>query len=493
MQDDKYQAQYLKANVDTSVKTRREMFEDVEHLVVPVIAAKQMVMNGLFYPAEEFRDWVETWNGVPVPVSHPEINGVAVSARSPRIQELTSVGSFFNVEFTEDNKLKGEIWLNIQKAKKLNYEYLVDKFENGEIIEVSTGLFSNLEMVSGEYDGVKYNGVVRHIRPDHLALLPNEVGACSIEDGCGTMRNNCKECNGKCNETKTTREKINKALRLVGERLGLIGNKESFDEIRKKVNIALEDKTGSFVFVLDIYDDMVVYVMENEGKDAFYKVSYVMADGKVMLGDDTQEVVRKTTYSPVISDNKQKNNGGNNNMDKSKLIQDVIANSANSFTESDKETLDGLSEDVLSKMAVNEEATEEVVEQEESGEEITEETTEETVKDNEETTEEVVESSETTEQKVNSLLDGIEDAEVKEFLGNAITEHKSKKEALINGIISNSTFTQEELKEMSFNHIQKLAESCKKQSFNGRGTTFNQPKTNGDYKVPSIFDVKETK
>lgn len=482
--ENKYQAQYLKANVDTTVEIRRENFEDIEHLVVPVVAAKQMVMNGLFYPAEEFRDWVETWNGVPVPISHPQVNGVAISARAPRIQELTSVGWFFNVDFTSDNKLKGEIWLNTEKAKKLNAEYLIEQFENGEIMEVSTGLFSNLEMIAGEYEGVTYDAIVRHIRPDHLALLPNEVGACSVEDGCGAMRNNCAGCNGTCNEAKTTREKINKALRLVGEKLGLSANKESFGEIREKVHDALREVyTNDWVFILDLYDDMVIY--EVESNSTLYKRSYVMADGKAVLGADTQEVVRKTTYSPVISDNEQNQYGGKHTMDKEKLVQNVIANSTNNFSETDKTTLESLSEDILSKMAVNEgegseaEASETVVE---SGE------AEVPTENGETETEEL-----STEQKVNSFVDGVEDSEVKEFLGNAVKEHISKKETLINSIVSNSQFTKEEVKTMSFNQLQKLADSVKKTSFNGRGTSLTQPTANSDYKVPSIFDKKESK
>ena len=42
---------FIISNVDKSSKVRRETLDDIEHVVVPVIAAQQMVMNGLFYPA----------------------------------------------------------------------------------------------------------------------------------------------------------------------------------------------------------------------------------------------------------------------------------------------------------------------------------------------------------------------------------------------------------------------------------------------------------
>jgi hypothetical protein len=37
--------------------------------------------------------------------------------------------------------------------------------------------------------GRPYNFVARNYRPDHLAILPDQRGACSIEDGCGLNTN----------------------------------------------------------------------------------------------------------------------------------------------------------------------------------------------------------------------------------------------------------------------------------------------------------------
>lgn len=469
--DKKLNSYYLKANVDTTMQTRRETFEDVEHLVVPVIAAKEMVMNGYFYPAEEFSDWVETWNGVPVPISHPQVNGVAISAKSPRIQELNSVGWFFNAEFTKDKKLKGEIWLNTVKIKKLNANYIIERFESGDIIEVSTGLFSNVEMVSGEFNGEAYEGIIRHIRPDHLALLPNEVGACSIEDGCGAMRNNCA-----CKEPKTVMDKVNKAIRLIGDKLGLNVNKEDFNEIVTNLGTKLtESYPDNFTYILDVYDNEVIYEVSGNGKDTLYKRSYVNTDGTVTLGDDTLEVVRKTTYNPIVSGNKLKINGGREPMDKETIIQSVIANKSNGFTEEDKASLEELNEVVLSKMVANEEEGKEV-ETDEAIEESKEESTpaiessEEPIEGSSEEPIAELPTEQTTEQKVNSLLDSVDDSEVKEMLSNAVKEHTEKKQVLVNTIVKESELTVEEVKGLSFNQIQKIANSLKKPSFNGRGS-----------------------
>jgi len=450
---------FIVSNVDTEVKIKRETFDDVEHLVVPVIAAKEMVMNGLFYPAEEFKDWVSTWNGVPVPVRHPQVNGLHVSAKSPRIHEQNNIGWFYNVEFTQDNKLKGEIWLNLDKVEKLKHMDIVEKFEKGEIVEVSTGLFSNIEDKKGTFNGVPYDGIVRHIRPDHLALLPDEIGACSIKDGCGAMKNNCE-----CEEPKTIIDKFNKALRLVGDKLGLSVNKDSYTEIQSKVVNALHEmsKGIDYLFIIDIFDTEVIYDKGN----TLYKQSYIIQDGKAVLGDDTQEVVRKTTYTPIIKSN-EANIKGDESMDKSELVQSIIDNKSTSFTIEDKESLEALEVHVLEKMhpVVNATATLEQEPEQEPAQE------------------------ETTDQKVNSLLEGVEDSEVKEFLGNAVSKHNTEKTNLISDIVKNSEFTKEELEAMHFNQIEKLAKSLKKPDYSGRCAS--NVNSQVAYKTPSIFSKGE--
>src|SRR5262245_413939 len=65
--------------------------------------------------------------------------------------------------------------------------------KNGEIMEVSTGLFIDLEEVDGFYNNERFSGIWRNIVPDHLAVLsPGTIGACSVADGCGAPRTNLK-------------------------------------------------------------------------------------------------------------------------------------------------------------------------------------------------------------------------------------------------------------------------------------------------------------
>lgn len=84
------------------------MHEGREHLVVPVVAIVEGVLNESLLLAEEFGRYVDTWNNRPVPVLHPEENGRAISANWPDVVER-SIGKFFNAKLA-DKKLVGEIW-----------------------------------------------------------------------------------------------------------------------------------------------------------------------------------------------------------------------------------------------------------------------------------------------------------------------------------------------------------------------------------------------
>lgn len=190
---------------------RRDTFEGREHLVAPVVAVVEKVLNDELLPAEEIVESLIYWEGVPVPIEHP-VNelGEHVSANGRDVLEAQVVGRFWNVVFDEEGaKLKGEIWIDLEKAGKVERgREAVERLERAErgdaLVEVSTAYFRELEMMPGEFAGVNFEGVQRNIRPDHLALLLDSVGACSVADGCGTPRTN-KEEDVKANVRGTAR------------------------------------------------------------------------------------------------------------------------------------------------------------------------------------------------------------------------------------------------------------------------------------------------
>jgi Uncharacterized protein conserved in bacteria (DUF2213) len=180
----------------TASQARRHKHTDgKEYLIVPTVAIVDgVVMNGLLYTADEMARYIEVWNGKPLTIGHPaDSAGNAISANSPD-QHARSIGFFYNAKF-EGGKLKGEWWIDIERCAKLggDAQAVVNALEAGKTLEQSTGLFTDVEETTGVSGGREYFGIARNIRPDHVAILLHETGACSIADGCGSPRTNSQE------------------------------------------------------------------------------------------------------------------------------------------------------------------------------------------------------------------------------------------------------------------------------------------------------------
>jgi len=172
-------------------RIREEMHEGKKHLVVPVVMMVEGVHNGsagpLLHLAEDLGRFPGSWNGIPVTVPHPEVNGSPSSANTPHAIERFRVGRVFNTKF-EDNKLKAEAWLDENRVRQFSPEVL-GYIRQARPLDVSIGVFTEDEPTSGEWNGEEYLAIARNHRPDHLALLPGEQGACSWADGCGIRVN----------------------------------------------------------------------------------------------------------------------------------------------------------------------------------------------------------------------------------------------------------------------------------------------------------------
>lgn len=166
---------------------RKEFLQGKEHIVVPIIMMVQGVHSSSHGPilhlAEELGKFPGAWDGIPVSIQHPQEDGMHVSANQPHILDEFVVGRVFNT-MMDGQKLKAEAWLDPVVLKNISpeaMEYIMD----GKPLEVSVGVFTDEDMQPGEWNGEKYEAVARNHRPDHLALLPGAVGACSWSDGCG--------------------------------------------------------------------------------------------------------------------------------------------------------------------------------------------------------------------------------------------------------------------------------------------------------------------
>ena len=258
---------------------RHDQMEGRDFLVVPMIILTEGVHAGsdgpMFYPAEELSKTPAVWNYKPVVVYHPEMNGTGVSACDPSIITSRKVGVMMNTRF-EKGKLKSEAWIEADRSDLVDPRIL-EAVNRNEMMELSTGVFVDSDPTTGEWNGETYQGIARNYRPDHLALLPDKIGACSITDGAGFLRN----------ETGVKRQEALEVIRKALQAAGLMANEMSHDNIRTSLSAALRKKlniadNGPFLWIADVYNDFVIY--EFDGK--LFRIGYTDTDTAATLNDE---------------------------------------------------------------------------------------------------------------------------------------------------------------------------------------------------------------
>lgn len=345
-------------------KTRREMLEGREHVVVPAAILAEGVVEGsggaIFYPKEEILNSVPTWDNKPAVVYHPDNNGTPISACHPVVLNTRGVGRMLSTR--HDDKLRTECWLDVERTRQIDNRIL-DAVNEGKPVEVSTGLFLDLEMKAGEHDGKKYIGIARNFRPDHLAILPDKVGAYSVAAGGGMFANAAK---AKMVKGSTLPQSISEAMNrsalasLGPVRAEFAANELSFDEVSCELCDLLSAKYGEpgkywRGYVCATYPDYVVF---RNSDDKTYMIGYTNDGTTVALSGEAKPVERVVSYEVVGSEDAYVGNSdgtltrkkgvSNVAFDRKLHIQGLMANG---FDEADRSSLEAVPDHVLQKIA----------------------------------------------------------------------------------------------------------------------------------------------
>lgn len=346
--------------------------QEKKHLVVPVTMIVEGVLSGsagpLLHLATDFGKFPESWNGIPVVINHPAVNGKNVSANSPELIDAGTVGRIYNA-YMDDTSLKAEAWLDEAKLTTVSPD-TASAVTLKQAIEVSVGVYTESDNTPGEYNGQTYTAIARNHRPDHLALLPGGVGACSISDGCGIRVNNKKGEDNEMNVAEITQVNQYRDLRYTVK--GIVDNsaeglREKLDTIRSLVNtldVPGDPNTGDgYVsnYLEEAYDTYLVYEQYRRGEnEKYYKQGYqIDAAGDATFVGEPIEVEKKTEYISKVSTNQfirtktsKKSMEGTEKCTpcvKAK-VDSLIGNAASKFTEDDRAVLETLSETVLDRM-----------------------------------------------------------------------------------------------------------------------------------------------
>lgn len=323
-------------------KHRYETLGNKQYLVAPVTLIREGVLNGsngpLLYPAEEIQKVVQEWNGMPVVVNHPQnANNQAVSARNPSVLEECGIGNVYNVRYQSISKsLVGEVWIDKTKSNLINTS-IVSNIEQGNPVDVSTGLATRQQPntdTTNTFNNTPYTATATDYKPDHLAVLPSSSGACSVADGCGILVNE----NG-----------IEEVLHTL--------NELSHSNVRNLLRTALRERFSSAindVYLSDVFNEFSVFEIysTSNNKGNFYKLAYTSNDSGLTLStEEPVEVFKKTMYEPVTTNNqKGKTMPKSTAKSKDDLVQEIVSNGLGGFLESDRDTLDGFSEEQLARV-----------------------------------------------------------------------------------------------------------------------------------------------
>lgn len=294
---------------------------DQEHYVirgaVPIV--DDIVMNGGLYPAEEINNSYQTMERKLMPIGHPMVNGKYVSANDPQAVNDYYAGAWAQNVSKASDKVVMDVYVNKLVADtKPDGKRLIQRLDdmisgnNADPIHVSTGLLLNKEQKTGESKGKKHSWVAHNMQFDHVAILLDEPGAGTPEEGVGMFVNS----DGKEADVESTSliESANnmKAGLINKAKFFLFHNSDaSFDEIYQMLREAIRAPSGSDIYryVTSVWPDKFIY---EEGSKLF-QLKYLIADGVVTLVGDPVEVVRKPTEYEI------KTNGETNPM-KDKMI-----------------------------------------------------------------------------------------------------------------------------------------------------------------------------
>lgn len=356
---------------NTSGKTRRDFIGPHEYLVASATLIVPGVLNGnqgpILYTSEENKINVAAWNHVPLTDDHPS---QPVSARTPNVLKDIYLGVLLNAHVNSKGELKGELWFDIEALNE-NRPGWVSRIESGTQVELSTGLGLDLNQTSGVTNsGESYKAIAHNYKPDHVAILFEKKGACSLNDGCGV--NNSKD--GVCESCKKASVKFSLTE----------NSKRSHGEIHELLSQALNPNRSksevdfdNHAWIQEVFDDSLIY----EKKGDLFKVSYVIDDSDSVTFGEHSKVEKKIKYVPANnekgteSDSKKESDhikgqgklievtklnfnhflkgADMSGLDRDAVINGLITN-CDCWSEEDKEVLNGFSDDKLKALATSE-------------------------------------------------------------------------------------------------------------------------------------------
>lgn len=167
---------------------RRETVEGREHIVLPSYTLPDgVVMNGGRYLREEIDAAAAGLEDTLAPMGHPTQDGKFISANTPLAINAYHVGAFNKNVQRRGNRLYVEKWIDVEVANSSDKgRKLLEAIEKKEPVHTSVAAFLTRDFAA---NGDGYEWTARNMVIDHDAILLDQVGAATPEQGVGLMVN----------------------------------------------------------------------------------------------------------------------------------------------------------------------------------------------------------------------------------------------------------------------------------------------------------------
>lgn len=315
---------------------RTETIEGVEFTVIPSrTLPKDVVMNSIMYPSEEVEAAISTLDMSPVTIGHPVVNGKLAPASDPISQAAYGIlGAHNRVKGkTDDGRwvveklIPTEQLQNTERGKKL-----AEAIKHKRPIHTSTGVYLTKEPEIGvNAMGQEYTSRAKIVRFDHDAILLNEVGSATPEQGVGIFVN----AKGESEETEVMYVNLSN-----GDDFSMSSNGMRMklqEAARKQFNP--EDDDDMWIYVEDFNETKAIVCQKNKQFVVEYKmvgdeIEFVGELKKVesagfkfteVIGRIVDKVISVVKSEPSDESQTVNKNREGNEVDETK-VQEMIAN-----------------------------------------------------------------------------------------------------------------------------------------------------------------------
>ncbi|EKN4029624.1 DUF2213 domain-containing protein [Yersinia enterocolitica] len=184
--------------INSASNITTETINGKPHIVVrgvtPIV--DDIVMNRKLYPAAEIEKSYKSLERNPMPFGHPKVNGKHISARDVQAVNDYHVGAWLQNVNRDGGKVSGDMYVDRRYAEGSdNGKRLIQRLDdmaagkNVAPVHISTGLLHKEITANGESKGKRYEKIVTNMDFDHVAVLLDQPGAGTPEEGVGIFVN----------------------------------------------------------------------------------------------------------------------------------------------------------------------------------------------------------------------------------------------------------------------------------------------------------------